>query len=69
MEARDPPQERHILTSDPEVPTTHPAVAEQRRKNRNDGADRHREAEPLSSRDDGRVHPDDRSVARHQWSA
>ena len=63
MKAGHPAKERHVLTGDSKVAAAHAPVAQQRRKNRDDRADRHGEAEPLAASNDGGVHADD---ARHR---
>ena len=50
------------LAGNAEVAAPDPAVAQQRRQDRVDGIDRHREAQSLTAGDDGGVDADDRPV-------
>src|SRR5262249_36770406 len=68
MESCHAAQERHVLTGDAKVTASNPSITEERRKNRDDGADRHREAESLPSRNDCRVYPAERTITCDQRS-
>ena len=62
VEARHPPQQRHVLAREAEIAPPYESVAEQRRQDRQHRANRHREAQALTAGDDRGVHADDRAA-------